>query len=62
MFHNVWQQVDQSVRGESTLYRWKDAAGREQVSDTPPNDGTLFEVLNYRHNVNIIPEHQNPDE
>lgn len=58
----TWQQVDQQLSGKSTLYRWKDARGREQVSDTPPTDGTPFKELSYRHNVNIIPEHRPNDE
>lgn len=61
MLQQTWQQIDQTISGASTLYRWKDARGREQVSDTPPTDGTPFETLNYQHNVNIMPEH-NPDD
>lgn len=60
IFQQTWQQIDQTISGESTLYRWKDARGREQVSDTPPTDGTPFEKLSYQHSVNIIPEHH-PD-
>jgi len=62
MFRQAWQQAAQQVSGESTLYRWKDSSGQEQVSDSPPTDGTPFEQLKYRHNVNIIPEHQATDE
>jgi cytoskeletal protein RodZ len=62
MFHQAWQQASQQVSGESTLYRWTDARGAVQVSATPPTDGTPFEQLEYRHNVNIIPEHQADDE
>ena len=62
MVRQAWQQVEQQLTSESTLYRWKDAAGREQVSDVPPTDGTPFERLKYRHNVNIIPEHLPADE
>ena len=62
LFQQLWQQLDQTISGESTLYRWKDSIGREHVSDTPPADGTPFEQLNYQHNVNIIPEHQSTDE
>ena len=62
LFHQAWQPIKQKVSGETTLYRWKDGRGREQVSDTPPTDGTPFEVLSYRHNVNVIPEPQPDDD
>ena len=62
MVRQAWQQVEQQLTGESTQNHCKDAVGREQVSDAPPTDGTPFEQLKYRHNVNIIPEHLPTDE
>ena len=40
---------------ETTLYKWRDANGQWQVSDTPPAGGVKYEVLKYRGDVNVIP-------
>ena len=40
---------------ETTLYKWRDANGQWQVSDTPPAGGVKYEVLKYRSDVNVIP-------
>jgi hypothetical protein len=41
--------------GKTQLYKWRDAGGNWQVSDKPPADGVEYEVLEYRHDENIIP-------
>jgi len=40
---------------ETKLYKWRDATGQWQVSDTPPGEGIKFEVLQYRNDVNVVP-------
>ncbi len=40
---------------ETTLYKWRDAAGQWQVSDKPPEGGVKYEVLRYRSDVNVVP-------
>lgn len=39
----------------TTLYKWQDANGQWQVSNTPPPEGTPHETLKYRDDVNLIP-------
>ena len=39
----------------TTLYKWQDADGRWHVEDSPPPAGVPFEVLDYRHDANLIP-------
>lgn len=36
------------------LYRWRDAQGREQVTDKPPQ-GRPYETVNYRSDANVVP-------
>jgi len=56
LFRQAFQQIDQQVSGESTLYRWKTPSGRVQITDQPPPGDTPYQQLNYRHDVNVIPE------
>ena len=37
------------------LYKWRDGKGEWQVTDTPPANGTEYEQLNYRDDVNVLP-------
>ena len=37
------------------VYRWQDANGDWQVSDRHPGDGVVFETLEYRSDVNVLP-------
>ena len=37
------------------LYRWRDAQGAWQVTDTLPPPGTAYETLDYRDDVNVLP-------
>lgn len=39
----------------TTLYKWQDASGRWHVEDSPPPAGVAFEVLDYRHDANVMP-------
>lgn len=41
--------------GKTHLYKWRDAKGTWHVTDKPPSDGTHYEVLEYRHDVNVVP-------
>ena len=40
---------------ETKLYKWRDATGQWQVTDTPPGGGIKYEILHYRTDVNVIP-------
>ena len=40
---------------ETKLYKWRDATGQWQVSDTPPGGGIKYEVLHYRSDANVVP-------
>ena len=40
---------------ETKLYKWRDASGQWQVSDTPPSAGIKYEILQYRSDVNVVP-------
>jgi hypothetical protein len=37
------------------LYKWRDGKGEWQITDTPPANGTEYEQLNYRDDVNVLP-------
>ena len=39
----------------TVLYKWKNEQGQWQVSDQLPPQGTAYEILEYRHDVNIVP-------
>ena len=45
----------------TTLYKWQDANGRWHIEDSPPPAGVAFEVLDYRHDANVMPAPQ-PDQ
>ncbi|KPK54451.1 MAG: hypothetical protein AMS22_05900 [Thiotrichales bacterium SG8_50] len=45
----------------TTLYKWQDSSGRWHVEDTPPAPGIPFEVLDYRHDANVMPAPQPRD-
>jgi hypothetical protein len=51
----VRQQNPQSQNYRPTVYRWKDAQGRTQVSDTPPRHGP-YETLRIDPNTNVVPD------
>jgi hypothetical protein len=39
----------------STVYKWRDAQGNWQVSDTPPPAGVEYETMELRHDQNVLP-------
>lgn len=41
------------------LYKWRDAKGRLNVTDTPPADRP-YETLRYDPNTNVVPAYRNP--
>ena len=48
------QMLPDSVT-HNKMYRWKDAKGQWQLSDTPPANGIKYEVLEYHRETNVIP-------
>lgn len=36
-------------------YRWQDRNGQWQLSDSPPADGTQYEIVEYHKDTNVIP-------
>lgn len=51
------QQIDKLLDSEQTrtLYRWQNAEGQWQVSDTPPAAGIPYETVQYNRNTNVVP-------
>lgn len=41
--------------GVTSLYRWRDGKGTMHITDKPPEDGTAYETVTYRHDTNVIP-------
>jgi hypothetical protein len=37
------------------LYKWRDAARHWQITDQPPPQGTTYETLEYREDINVLP-------
>jgi hypothetical protein len=37
------------------LFRWRDAQGNWQITDRRPPEGTDYELLKYREDVNVLP-------
>ncbi|MFA5685133.1 MAG: DUF4124 domain-containing protein [Lysobacteraceae bacterium] len=54
------QQNPNSVRYAPAVYRWKDAQGHTQVSDTPPKDRP-YETVRIDPDTNVVP-HVGPSE
>ncbi len=54
----VQKEVKQLIPSETkttTVYKWRDKAGRWQITDHPPPAGTRYETLEYQNNTNIMP-------
>ncbi len=51
------QQIDKLLDSEQTrtLYRWQNAEGQWQISDTPPAAGIPYETVQYNRNTNVVP-------
>ena len=46
------------------VYRWRDENGNWQVADRHPGKDVVYEILEYRNDVNVLPlppELSNPD-
>ncbi|WP_257388123.1 DUF4124 domain-containing protein [Tahibacter caeni] len=43
-----------------TLYKWRDAQGRLNVTDEPPKDRP-YETVRYDPNTNVVPGYRRPD-
>jgi hypothetical protein len=39
----------------TTVYKWKDASGKWQVSDQPPPKGVEYQTESYHRDTNIVP-------
>ncbi|MBM2830182.1 MAG: hypothetical protein HW411_972 [Gammaproteobacteria bacterium] len=37
------------------IYKWQDANGAWQITDTPPATGIKYELLEYRSDTNVMP-------
>ena len=46
--------VPPSPKANPTLYKWRDAKGRVNVTDVPPKDRP-FETLHVNPNANVVP-------
>ncbi|HSX60942.1 MAG TPA: DUF4124 domain-containing protein [Tahibacter sp.] len=42
-----------------TLYKWRDASGRLNVTDVPPKD-RAYETVRYDPNTNVVPAYRRP--
>jgi hypothetical protein len=53
----VQAQAEAAEAAKPKLYRWHDAQGRLQLTDTPPPHGRKYELvdLEAQENVNVIP-------
>jgi len=43
-----------------TLYKWRDARGRLNVTDEPPKD-RAYEAVQYDPNTNVVPGYHRPE-
>ena len=50
----VKAQLPVSPKSNPVLYKWRDAKGRLQVTDTPPTDRP-YETLRYDPKLNVVP-------
>lgn len=56
VFDPLLQGTPLEHRPASTyLYKWRDAQGEWHVSDEPPPEGTPYDTLEYREDVNVLP-------
>ncbi len=51
------QQIDEVLGSDQsrTLYRWRDAEGQWQLSDTPPKADIPYETVQYHQDTNVVP-------
>jgi len=50
----IRKELPKSDRSNPVLYKWKDAKGRWNVTDTPPADRP-YETLKYDPKTNVVP-------
>ena len=58
----VADKMPTSADAKVTLYRWQDASGEWTVSSEPPAEGVEYEIVNYRHDTNVMPPVEPEDE
>ena len=51
---DIQSSVDESLNDEDIIYRWTDAGGNLQFSNSPPPVGVTYTVLDYDPNLNVI--------
>lgn len=39
----------------TTIYKWKDSEGNLAATSKPPEKGIPYEVVKYRHDLNLMP-------
>ena len=39
----------------TTVYKWRDGAGRWQISDRPPPGDVVYDRVEYRRDLNVLP-------
>lgn len=54
-FERHTEQLLPEQATHTIMYRWKDAQGQWQVSDSPPPAGTQYETVRYHKDTNLIP-------
>ncbi|GMU43094.1 MAG: DUF4124 domain-containing protein [Xanthomonadales bacterium] len=61
-----WREVlpvaESSEAHNPTLYKWKDARGRWQVSDQPPPAGVPYEKVRIHPDTNVLPAGVPPEQ
>ena len=58
-----WLEKAPAITGPSvtTAYKWRDSSGSWQITDQPPPDGTPYEKVEVRSDVNIMPSLKEDD-
>ncbi|HVJ61637.1 MAG TPA: DUF4124 domain-containing protein [Tahibacter sp.] len=48
-------------RASPPLYKWRDDAGRLNVTDVPPTGGRKYETVRYDPDTNVVPGYRAPN-
>jgi len=51
---DIQNSVGESQDGDDVIYKWTDAEGSLQFSNSPPPEGVTYTVLDYDPNLNVI--------
>ena len=54
----VTKEVNQLIPNQqqtTTVYKWRNKAGRWQITDHPPPAGISYETLEYQSDTNLMP-------